>query len=202
MRTIGQFLSSDDSGRQPSERLLYFDRCQWPEESERLVSVQSGRWRHMARTPGIDPLLAVGAKIMPSGPATRAADQHRSTGFSGTLVRNKADPSELVLALRATEFIDDAARDNDATNKLEANDVSVAFGQLADRETWYAQLKSDPSCFRARTSPSPATASVANSPPPSGSSTPAAPSRRSPSTVPVAARSATAVWRTATRSFR
>jgi hypothetical protein len=43
---------------------------------------------------------------------------------------------------------------------------------------------------------------VANSPPPSGSSTPAAPSRRSPSTVPVAARSATAVWRTATRSFR
>lgn len=72
------------------------------------------------------------------------------------LVRNKADPSELVLALRSTEFIDDAARDNDATNKLEANDVSVAFGQLADRETWYAKLKSDPSCFRARTSRAPA----------------------------------------------
>ena len=96
--------------------------------------------------------------------------------------------------MRSTEFIDDAARDNEATNKLEINDFGFAFGQLADRETWNVKLKSDPSCFRARTSPSPATASVATSPPPSTSSTAAAASRWSPSTVPVAARSATAGW--------
>jgi hypothetical protein len=47
----------------------------------------------------------------------------------------------LALSFRSTEFIDDAARDNEATNKLEINDFGFAFGQLADRETRYAKLK-------------------------------------------------------------
>jgi len=42
-----------------------------------------------------------------------------NTGFSGTLFRNKANPNELALSFRSTEFIDDHARDNKATNELE-----------------------------------------------------------------------------------
>jgi hypothetical protein len=73
-----------------------------------------------------------------------------STGFSGTLFKynGKADearglvPGELVLSLRSTEFIDDAARDNQATNSLEIKEFGWAFGQIADMEDWYASLKS------------------------------------------------------------
>jgi hypothetical protein len=64
-----------------------------------------------------------------------------TTGFSGTLFKAKetrADlgitVNELVLSFRSTEFIDDAARDNEATNKLEIKDKGFAFGQLADME--------------------------------------------------------------------
>lgn len=62
-----------------------------------------------------------------------------STGFSGTLFRAlKDDPAqgiakgELVLSFRSTEFIDDAVRDNQSTNKLEVKDKGWAFGQIAD----------------------------------------------------------------------
>ncbi len=61
------------------------------------------------------------------------------TGFSGTLFKNNAT-DELVLSFRSTEFIDDAARDNEATNELEIKDKGFAFGQLADMEAWYAHL--------------------------------------------------------------
>ncbi|WP_310451295.1 hypothetical protein [Sulfuritalea sp.] len=71
-----------------------------------------------------------------------------TTGFSGTLLKAiKDDPAngitkdELVLSFRSTEFIDDAARDNEATNKLEIADKGWAFGQLADMEKWYGELK-------------------------------------------------------------
>jgi len=62
------------------------------------------------------------------------------TGFSGTLFRNKANPNDLVLSFRSTEFIDDAARDSEATNMQEIFKFGFAFGQLADMEAWYAEL--------------------------------------------------------------
>ncbi|WP_372166018.1 putative Ig domain-containing protein [Xanthomonas axonopodis] len=73
------------------------------------------------------------------------------TGFSGTLFRRvRDDPAtgakagETVLSFRSTEFIDDAARDNKATNELEIKNTGYAWGQLADMQAWYAELKADP----------------------------------------------------------
>ena len=73
-----------------------------------------------------------------------------STGFSGTLFRCvKDDPStgakagELVKSFRSTEFIDDAARDNQATNSMEIRLAGFAFGQIRDMEAWYAKLKKE-----------------------------------------------------------
>ena len=65
------------------------------------------------------------------------------TGFSGTLFRNRAT-GELTLSFRSTEFIDDAVRDSKATNVLEIKQLGWAFGQIADMEKWYAQLRADP----------------------------------------------------------
>jgi hypothetical protein len=62
-----------------------------------------------------------------------------NTGFSGTLFRNNAT-GELVLSFRSTEFIDDHARDNKATNDLEIDGTGFALGQVADMEEWYATL--------------------------------------------------------------
>ena len=66
-----------------------------------------------------------------------------TTGFSGTLFKDK-DTGELVLSFRSTEFLDDAARDNTATNVLEIKEKGWAFGQLSDMETWYAHLATLP----------------------------------------------------------
>ena len=49
---------------------------------------------------------------------------------------------ELVLSFRSTEFADDAARDNQATNVMEIKAEGFAFGQIADMEQWFAELKS------------------------------------------------------------
>ncbi|MBF9263945.1 hypothetical protein [Paracidovorax cattleyae] len=72
-----------------------------------------------------------------------------ATGFSGTLFRAKeTDPArgivkgELVLSFRSTEFADDAARDNQATNTLEIKEKGWAFGQIADMEAWFQTLRS------------------------------------------------------------
>src|SRR5690606_38832218 len=69
------------------------------------------------------------------------------TGFSGTVFRCiKDDPvtgarvGELVMSFRSTEFIDDAARDNMATNTLEIKETGYAWGQLADMKAWYEEL--------------------------------------------------------------
>jgi hypothetical protein len=51
--------------------------------------------------------------------------------------------NDLVMSFRSTEFIDDAARDNQATNTLEVKEFGWAFGQIADMEAWYAELKAD-----------------------------------------------------------
>ena len=71
------------------------------------------------------------------------------TGFSGTLFRAlRSDASkgitagELVLSFRSTEFLDDSARDNQATNSMEIKPFGWAFGQIADMENWYARLRS------------------------------------------------------------
>ena len=58
-----------------------------------------------------------------------------STGFSGTLFRN-LQTRELVMSLRSTEFVDDAVRDNMATNTMEIKNTGFAWGQLADMEKW------------------------------------------------------------------
>ena len=76
------------------------------------------------------------------------------TGFSGTLFRarktdeeGKADPEtgikegDLLISFRSTEFIDDAARDNQATNNMEISNKGWAFGQIADMEKWVKSLK-------------------------------------------------------------
>ena len=73
------------------------------------------------------------------------------TGFSGTLFRatEKAASTEtginkgdLVISFRSTEFIDDSARDNQATNNMEISDKGWAFGQIADMEKWVQSLRS------------------------------------------------------------
>ena len=67
-----------------------------------------------------------------------------ATGFSGTLFKNNAT-NELVLSFRSTEFLDDNARDNKATNEMEIKAYGWAFGQIADMEKWYAELNADTS---------------------------------------------------------
>lgn len=68
-----------------------------------------------------------------------------TTGFSGTLFKSN-ETGELVLSFRSTEFIDDHARDNKATNDLELAGGGFALGQIADMEAWYVDLltKLDP----------------------------------------------------------
>jgi len=62
------------------------------------------------------------------------------TGFSGTLFRNR-QTRELVMSFRSTEFIDDSARDNQATNTLEIKETGFAWGQLRDMKAWYGDLQ-------------------------------------------------------------
>jgi hypothetical protein len=66
-----------------------------------------------------------------------------STGFSGTLFKSNLT-GELVISFRSTEFIDDAARDNLATNTDEIKNTGFAWGQISDMEQWYADLQADP----------------------------------------------------------
>lgn len=73
-------------------------------------------------------------------------------GFSGTLFRAKqpieddkgnviVEKDQLVMSFRSTEFIDDSARDNQATNTLEIAEKGWAFGQIDDMERWYQSLR-------------------------------------------------------------
>jgi hypothetical protein len=70
-----------------------------------------------------------------------ATQANTATGFSGTLFECiSADEEkgytvgEQVLSFRSTEFIDDAVRDNKATNELELKKFGFAFGQIADMQ--------------------------------------------------------------------
>jgi pimeloyl-ACP methyl ester carboxylesterase len=72
------------------------------------------------------------------------------TGFSGTLFQNRVT-GELVMSFRSTEFIDDSARDNQATNAMEIKETGFAWGQLRDMEAWYDELKNDPTKLGSKT---------------------------------------------------
>ena len=61
------------------------------------------------------------------------------TGFSGTLFRNK-DTEELILSFRSTEFIDDSARDNQATNAIKIKETGFARDQIRNMQAWYQAL--------------------------------------------------------------
>ena len=82
-----------------------------------------------------------------------------ATGFSGTLFKcilddpaTGAKKDELVISFRSTEFLDDNARDNMATNTLEHKEFGWAFGQIADMEKWYAEMRTTYSTDIARAS--------------------------------------------------
>ena len=80
----------------------------------------------------------------------RVVDQRANTptGFSGTLFEAVVDDpaagikaGELVMSFRSTEFVDDAARDNQATNALEIKETGFAWGQMRDMQKWYQDLQ-------------------------------------------------------------
>ncbi|QDQ26582.1 hypothetical protein FNU76_09465 [Chitinimonas arctica] len=81
-------------------------------------------------------------KFIDEGWVVKTQKENTATGFSGTLFHN-TKTGENVLSFRSTEFIDDAARDNQATNSMEIKDKGWAFGQIADMENWYAELSKD-----------------------------------------------------------
>ncbi|WP_310739930.1 calcium-binding protein [Inhella proteolytica] len=71
-----------------------------------------------------------------------------ATGFSATLFEYiGSDPSKrltsskYVVSFRSTEFIEDAARDNLATNQLEISKGGWAYGQIADMQAWWASVQ-------------------------------------------------------------
>ncbi|MFT3818086.1 MAG: hypothetical protein QM750_10730 [Rubrivivax sp.] len=77
-----------------------------------------------------------------------AQKENSNTGFSGTLFKcvqddpaTGAKAGEYVISFRSTEFLDDAVRDNQATNQMEIAKYGFAFGQLRDMEDWYAELR-------------------------------------------------------------
>jgi hypothetical protein len=80
-----------------------------------------------------------------------AQQSNTPTGFSGTLFEYKGadDPArglihgQQVLSFRSTEFIDDAVRDNQATNGMELNKFGWAFGQIGDMQNWFESLRND-----------------------------------------------------------
>ena len=75
------------------------------------------------------------------------------TGFSGTLFRYEGlddestglKKNDKILSFRSTEFVDDAVRENQATNKGEIQQKGWAFGQIADMQSWYEKLVATPS---------------------------------------------------------
>ncbi len=69
------------------------------------------------------------------------------SGFSGSLFRAEKDipgtdikEGDLTLSFRSTEFIEDAVRDNRATNTFEIKEKGFAFSQMADMEQWVQLL--------------------------------------------------------------
>ncbi len=65
------------------------------------------------------------ADLIASGWQIKEHLANTATGFSGTLFENSLT-HELVLSFRSTEFLDDAVRDNTATNMLEIDGTGFA----------------------------------------------------------------------------
>ncbi|WP_374563902.1 calcium-binding protein [Ideonella sp.] len=86
-----------------------------------------------SRTP-----LEISRQMVDQGWVIADHKKNTGTGFSGTLFYNTRT-HEYVMSCRSTEFIDDAVRDNKATNDLEIKATGFAVGQLADLEKWYAE---------------------------------------------------------------
>jgi hypothetical protein len=121
-----------------------------------------------ASTPGVPPVVQLDATMLMTGnnhsskmtaaQAKQFSEEwtvishqpNTATGFSGTLFQYKGadDPSrgltngQYVASFRSTEFIEDTARDNQATNTLELSQGGWAFGQVADMDTWWQSVKS------------------------------------------------------------
>ena len=66
-----------------------------------------------------------------------AGNDDLKTGVPKTGIKE----GDLVISFRSTEFIDDSARDNQATNNMEISNKGWAFGQIADMEKWVKSLK-------------------------------------------------------------
>ena len=130
---------------------LTYANLQMAAEATRLDEVVAG-------TRSLASALEFGNNRLSKFTPTQAADfvrdwdvvshqKNTSTGFSGTLFSCRiTDPArglvygQLVLSFRSTEFIDDAARDNLATNTLEIKEFGWAFGQIADMRNWVNSL--------------------------------------------------------------
>ena len=127
-----------------AEALYYFDARKQKESGENLLN--PGDTGFGSGAVPVD-VLTTGNGHASRFTATDAAKfaaewevvEHKSntgSGFSGTLFKNK-NTKDYVLSLRSTEFIDDAARDSEATNQLEIREKGWAFGQIDDLEQWY-----------------------------------------------------------------
>ncbi len=121
-----------------------------------------------AARPGVTPEVQLGFQMLKAGNGHSSRMTHQqakdfeadwevishqantATGFSATLFKLKqgrADASkgthegQLVVSFRSTEFIEDHARDNHATNQMEISQAGWAFGQLADMQIWWDSVK-------------------------------------------------------------
>jgi Ca2+-binding RTX toxin-like protein len=88
-----------------------------------------------SRTP-----TAVAEQLIKDGWTVVAHQTNTPTGLSATLFKRD---DEFVMSIRSTEFLDDAVRDNKATNELELKASGFAIGQLADLENWYQKTVKD-----------------------------------------------------------
>ncbi|MFT3736952.1 MAG: calcium-binding protein [Rhodocyclaceae bacterium] len=69
-----------------------------------------------------------------------AQKPNSGTGFSATIFKNQ-ETGDFVISIRSTEFIDDAVRDSESTNK-DIKDTGWGFGQIDDMRNWYESIKS------------------------------------------------------------
>jgi hypothetical protein len=146
----------------PTEVATYLKYANLQMAAESLFALPSGAAPGTLRTTMDAASLTLGNTRTSKFTTTQAIEfdkdwdvvEHKSntaTGFSGTLFKytGATDSArgltngELVMSFRSTEFIDDAVRDNQATNTLEVKEFGWAFGQIADMESWYASLKAD-----------------------------------------------------------
>lgn len=126
---------------------LSFANVQMAAEATGLGEVLSGKNLVIALTEGngrASSFTDVQAQQFAQDWQLIAYQENTSTGFSGSVFKytGATDPSkglvhdQLVMSFRSTEFIDDAARDNQATNSLEIKETGWAFGQIDDMKKW------------------------------------------------------------------